>query len=249
MSARIEKVPWGKGGWAARKSCPGVSPDFFAAEAHGLEWLRQTGTLRIPEVLELGSDFLMLEWLESAAPARDHDERLGQGLAELHRSSTGVAGLDRANFVGTLSQDNRPCSNWCEFYVERRLRPLVLSRWRARFERLFSVLPGWLPDEPLSRLHGDLWAGNALTGPRGEPCLIDPAVYVGNREIDLAMMRLFGGFSPRVWASYAEAFPLSAGFPERVPLYQLYPLLVHVHLFGESYAPQVEQALRRLPGG
>lgn len=187
-----------------------------------------------------------MERLDSAPPAPDHDERLGRGLAELHRVG-GPPGLERANFVGTLPQDNRGCANWCEFYVERRLRPLMLNRWRDRFERLFAALPHWLPEEPLSRLHGDLWAGNALVGPQGEPCLIDPAVYIGHREVDLAMMRLFGGFGPRVWAAYEEAFPLSDGHQDRLPLYQLYPLLVHVHLFGGSYAAQVEQALSRLP--
>ncbi len=224
-----------------------MPPEFFAAEAHGLEWLRPVCSLRIPEVLEVGRDFLLLEWLEPAPPAPDHDQRLGRGLAEMHRVC-GPPGLERNNFVGTLPQDNRSCSGWCEFYVERRLRPLLLNHWQTRFERLFSALPGWLPEEPLSRLHGDLWAGNAIVGPNGEPCLIDPAVYVGHREVDLAMMRLFGGFSPRVWASYAEAFPLSDGYAERIPLYQLYPLLVHVHLFGGSYAAQVDQALSRLPG-
>lgn len=230
-----------------RKTSPGAPPEFFAAEAHGLEWLRQSCPLRIPEVLEVGPDFLLMERLDSAAPAADHDERLGRGLAELHRVE-GPPGLDRNNFVGTLPQDNRPCGNWCDFYIERRLRPLVLERWKPRFERLFAALPGWLPDEPLSRLHGDLWAGNALVGTNGEPCLIDPAVYVGHREVDLAMMRLFGGFGPRVWAAYQEAYPLGDGHQERLPLYQLYPLLVHVHLFGSSYASQVEHALGRLPG-
>ncbi|MBX3170487.1 MAG: fructosamine kinase family protein [Candidatus Eremiobacteraeota bacterium] len=230
-----------------RKTRPGVPPDFFAAEAHGLEWLRAATSLRVPEVLEVGPDFLLMEWLESAPAVPDYEERLGRGLAELHRTG-GPPGLERDNFVGTLPQVNRTCAGWCEFYIERRLRPLLLDRWRDRFERLFAVLPGWLPDEGLSRLHGDLWAGNVLVGPAGEPCLIDPAVYVGHREVDLAMMRLFGGFGPRVWASYAEAFPLSAGYTERIPLYQLYPLLVHVHLFGGGYAAQVEQALARLPG-
>lgn len=244
----VERVGLSDGRVAARKTRPGASAEFFEAEAHGLEWLRAAGPLRVPQVLEIGSDFLLMEWLESGTPLTDHDERLGLGLAELHRARTEPAGLDRPNYVGTLPQDNRPCASWCEFYVERRLRPLVLPRWRERFERLFAALPRFLPDEPLSRLHGDLWGGNALVGPLGEPCLIDPAVYVGHREIDLAMMRLFGGFSPRVWDSYQEAYPLTVGFADRVPLYQLYPLLVHFHLFGESYATQVEQALKRLPG-
>ncbi len=174
-------------------------------------------------------------------------------MAALHRYPAEAPGLDHDNFIGPLPQPNRPCDSWPEFYAERRLRPRLeeaLSggkappRWRARFEDLFRALADLIPDEPMSRLHGDLWGGNLLVGPRGEPCLIDPAVYAGHREVDLAMMRLFGGFGTRVFQSYQESYPLQDGHEQRVHLYQLYPLLVHVNLFGSGYVSSVERALR-----
>jgi protein-ribulosamine 3-kinase len=254
--SRVERVILNDGRTAVLKTRPNAQKEFFAAEAHGLDWLRQSKTLRLPEVLELGQAYLLLEWLAPAVPSPDYDERLGRGLAELHRPVSSPAGLDRDNYVGSLPQSNLPSQCWLEFYCERRLRPLAEKaierrlgpdHWRARFNRLFERLPGWLPDEQMSRLHGDLWSGNVLVGPEGQPCLIDPAVYVGHREVDLAMMRLFGGFSQRVFSAYQEALPLLAGAAERVPLYQLYPLLVHVHLFGGGYVSSVESALGALP--
>lgn len=195
-------------------------------------------------MLEIGSDFLLMEWLESGTPLTDHDERLGLGLAELHRARTEP---DRPTTWELCRKTTGPAPAGAN---SRRAppSPVGFTSLAGTFRATLRGPARFLPDEPLSRLHGDLWGGNALVGPLGEPCLIDPAVYVGHREIDLAMMRLFGGSSPRVWDSYQEAYPLTVGFANRVPLYQLYPLLVHFHLFGESYATQVEQALKRLPG-
>ncbi len=112
---------------------------------------------------------------------------------------------------------------------------------------MYEALPGSIPEEPPAKLHGDLWGGNLLVGPKGEPCLIDPAAYAGHREVDLAMMKLFGGFGPTVFSAYQESHPLAEGSAERVPLYQLYPLLVHVNLFGGGYVASVERALSSLP--
>jgi fructosamine-3-kinase len=118
---------------------------------------------------------------------------------------------------------------------------------RRGFDALFGCLTERVgPDEPPARLHGDLWGGNLHVDEEGRPCLIDPAVYGGHREMDLAMMRLFGGFSPRVFAAYHEAYPLAPGWEDRVPLYQLYPLMVHVNLFGRGYVGSVEGALRQV---
>jgi fructosamine-3-kinase len=117
---------------------------------------------------------------------------------------------------------------------------------RSGFEQLFARVPALVgPPEPPARLHGDLWGGNLMHDAGGAPCLVDPAVYAGHREIDLAMMRLFGGFGARVFAAYEEAYPLAPGSLDRVPLYQLYPLMVHVNLFGGGYAGQVERILAR----
>lgn len=232
----------------------------FPAEARGLEWLRFARCLRIPEVKAVSEPdepvrYLVLEFIEAGRPARDFDDRLGQGLAALHRSGAPGFGLDHDNFIGSLPQSNNPEASWAEFYVKQRLEPQLARATRAGrasyamrrgFERLFVAMPSLVgPEEPPSRLHGDLWGGNLHVDSEGAPCLLDPAVYAGHREIDLAMMRLFGGFSERVFAAYNEAFPLAPGFEERVPLYQLYPLMVHVNLFGGSYASSVESALSR----
>lgn len=229
----------------------------FEAEAHGLEWLRAGGMLRIPRVLAVGTEpdaFLVLEHLGNGSPRKGFDEELGRGLALLHRSGAPGFGLERDNFIGSLPQDNRPAPSWAELYRERRLRPLVERAARVGllsrsdlgdFERLYATLGELVgPEEPVARLHGDLWGGNLHVDEAGAPALIDPAVYGGHREMDLAMMKLFGGFGARVFAAYAEAWPLAPGHAERVSLYQLYPLLVHVNLFGQSYVRQLQRAVR-----
>ena len=232
----------------------------FTAEARGLEWLREASALRIPEVVATSDpdepvSYLVLEYIEAGRPARQFDEMLARGLAKLHRAGAEGFGLDHDNFIGSLPQSNETAASWAEFYVSRRLGPQLERAaesgrasyaMRRGFERLFSAMPGLVgAKEPPSRLHGDLWGGNLHVAEDGAPCLIDPAVYAGHREMDLAMMRLFGGFSERVFSAYHEAFPLAAGFEERVALYQLYPLMVHVNLFGGSYAGSVERALER----
>lgn len=234
-----------------REHCPA---NMFVSEAKGLQWLRETETLRVPEVIGANQNFLALEFLNSTPRRTDFDQELGQGLAKMHAYPTDKIGLEYGNFIGPLPQQNQSCESWTEFYIERRLRPRLGEAknagrtpddWTRRFERLFERLPGLIPSERPSRLHGDLWGGNIHVGPNGEPCLIDPSVYVGHREVDLAMMKLFGGFSSTVFDAYEESWPLQDGHAERVALYQLYPLLVHVVLFGQSYTNSVSQILNR----
>jgi protein-ribulosamine 3-kinase len=240
------------------KTHPQPLPDMFACEARGLAWLRETATLRVPSVIA-SSDatnapaFLAMELIESAPRAADYDERLGRGLAALHRCRAPVFGFERDNFIATLAQDNRACDTWPRFYLERRLQPqlaLAVNRGRSSramqtgFARLFARIEDLCgPPEPPSRLHGDLWGGNAIADEHGLPVLIDPAVYAGHREIDLAMMELFGGFGSRCFRAYDEVYPRAPGHEERIALYQLYPLLVHVNLFGGSYVASIERAL------
>jgi fructosamine-3-kinase len=248
------------------KTNPRAPAGMFVSEARGLGWLAASGTIRVPRVLaanDAAADtpaFLALELIETARPRRDFSELLGQQLAALHQAGAPAFGLDHDNFIGSLPQSNRPVpppeTSWADFYRIRRLQPLLTRAagrgllplpLRQKFDRLFAQLEDLVgPPEPPARLHGDLWGGNLLVDADGGPCLIDPAVYGGHREIDLAMMRLFGGFDERVFAAYDEAHPLAPGAEDRVPLYQLYPLLVHVCLFGGSYVAQVESALRRL---
>jgi len=236
-------------------------PEMFPAEAEGLSFLRAAGALRIPEVIAVSEErpgapaFLVLELLSAGERARGFDERLGRGLAELHRFGAPNFGHVRDNFIGSLPQSNRACASWAEFYWRERLEPqlarsvasgLASARMRDGFERLAKKLDELLGfAEPPARLHGDLWGGNLHVDASGAPCLIDPAVYGGSREIDLAMMQLFGGFGPRVFDAYAEAHPLEPGHAERVALHQLYPLMVHVNLFGSGYVGAVERGLAR----
>jgi fructosamine-3-kinase len=243
------------------KTHPRGQPNLFRREAAGLSWLREAGAVRVPDVVAVADDgetfvrFLALEWVDQGAAAPDHDEVLGQELAALHRFGAPTFGLDEDNFIGDLPQRNEPATRWSEFYATRRLAPLVrlaVERGRlegsitTRFERLYDRLDDLVgPIEAPSRLHGDLWSGNAMVGADGYPWLVDPAIYGGHREVDLAMMRLFGGFGERCFAAYDEALPLTAGHHDRVGLYQLYPLLVHVVLFGGGYASTLRATLRR----
>jgi fructosamine-3-kinase len=238
-----------------RSALPGV----FVREAEGLAWLAEAKAVRVPEVIAAsdedanGPPCLVLEHIAIGAPAADHDDKLGRGLAALHRAGAPCFGYSIANYLATLEQDNTPTPAWPEFYAQRRLAPLcaralsrgVLPRALAtRLQHVIDHIETFTGDpEPPARLHGDLWGGNAIAADSGEPVLIDPAVYGGHREIDLAMMRLFGGFSRRVFDAYREAFPLSDGAEERVALYQLYPLLAHVNLFGSSYVQQLDRAV------
>lgn len=241
-----------------RASLPGL----FSDEARGLAWLAEANALRVPNVIwasekdELGPACLVLEWIERGARARDYAEQLGVGLARLHRAAAPSFGLDHDNYLASLRQENQPANHWGSFYAERRIGALteraaqrgeLPQALRKQIELLLKRIPDLVgPEEPPARLHGDLWSGNVLCDSAGAPVLIDPAVYGGHREIDLAMMRLFGGFSEAVFDAYDEAFPLSPGHAERVPLYQLYPLLAHVNLFGSAYLPQLSHCIEAL---
>jgi fructosamine-3-kinase len=225
----------------------------YQSEADGLAWLRETGALRVPEVLAVSDEFLVLEWLDSAPRARDFDEHFGRGLARLHRTGWPTFGFPRPGYLANLPLDNRAYDSWAAFYAERRLLPFAMlaqqrgclsGRAVRRVEAVCARLPGLCSEgEPPSRLHGDLWSGNVMADAHGAPVIFDPAAYAGEREVDLAMLRLFGAPSARFFAAYAEEYPLKPGADERVQLYQLLPLLVHVCLFGAGYVAQLERAL------
>ena len=228
----------------------------FRAEARGLAWLAEAQAVRVPAVVAADERFLILELVQPGRPSPTFDEELGRALAALHQARPPTFGLDHDNFIGRLPQSNQAADTWLDFYRDERLTPQIRQAsdagrvspgMRRAFARLLERLGELVgPPEPPARLHGDLWGGNLMCDERGNPCLIDPAVYGGHREMDLAMMRLFGGFRERTFAAYAEAYPLSTGHAARVALYQLYPLLVHVNLFGGSYAASVEAALASL---
>jgi fructosamine-3-kinase len=236
------------------KTRAGAAPGEFAAEAEGLRWLAEPGAVRIAEVLAVDDAFLVLRWIDEARPPRldeAGEEELGRGLAGLHLAGAPAFGGARPLRLGPLELPNDPAGDWPSFYAERRLAPLVpragLSATGARaVERVCSRLADLAgPPEPPARLHGDLWGGNVMAGADGRPWLIDPAAHGGHREVDLAMLRLFGHPSPRTLSAYDEVAPRADGHEDRVALYQLFPLLVHAALFGGGYASSVERAAAR----
>lgn len=238
-------------------------PSMFSAESKGLALLHHSKTVCVPQVVavqEAEADcpaYLILEWLEEGATSPATDRRLGQQLAALHQITADQHGLDHANFIGSLPQQNHPHTTWAKFYAEQRLRPqMEIARQNGRLSherenllnRLLQRLPELLPDVPASLLHGDLWRGNVMTLASGEPAVIDPAVYYGHREVEIAFTQLFGGFSRAFYEAYNEVFPLDPSYSEHRDLYQLYPLMVHLNLFGGSYASGVDTILRRYAG-
>lgn len=230
----------------------------FQTEAAGLRLIRDTAAIRSPAVIHcecIRDDcFLLMEYIESGPRTTAFWERFGTSLAVMHQEVQPHYGLHFDNYIGSLRQFNPTLADWPAFYHQARLQPqLELARKDRkmnpddlqRFERLFQKLPELLPDEHPSLIHGDLWSGNFLAAQTEEVVLIDPAVCFAHREMDLAMSRLFGGFSPLFYAAYENAYPLLPGWQERVPLYQLYYLLVHVNLFGGGYLQSVRQILQR----
>ena len=236
---------------------------FFLTEQTGLTALRQTGTLSVPQVYGAGTDpsgfsFLLMEYIQPGEKKPDFWEQFGRGLAEMHRASAadwvpgGRFGFCEDNFIGAGGQKNTPHEHWISFYRDCRLS-VQFERAascfspgdRAAMQRLLDHLEEYLtePEQP-SLLHGDLWGGNFLTGPDGSAWLIDPAAYVGNREADLAMTELFGGFAGAFYGAYREAWPLAPGYGERRDLYHLYHLLNHLNLFGRSYFSSVLRIVR-----
>ena len=253
-----EEVLFADGTRIFLKTHPDPPRGMFGVEARGLRWLEEARAIRVPRVIAVSDAqpaFLALELLTPRQRRPCFDEDLGRSLAALHAFGAPTFGLDHDNFIGRLHQTNAVADDWASFYWSARLEPqirlaersgLIDRGIRASFDALRAALPELVgPEEPPARLHGDLWGGNLHVDELGGPCLIDPAVYGGHREIDLAMMRLFGGFGPRVFAAYEEAMPLEPGAEDRVALYQLYPLLVHVNLFGSSYLSSVKRSLSK----
>lgn len=232
--------------------------DNFHAETKGLRLLGAAGALRVPQAIATGADgshaWLLMEHIPSGGRQKGFWEDFGRGLAALHGHGADAFGLDHANFIGRLPQRNTWHGTWVDFFREERLEPqlrlaeaknLAPSTLRRDFERLYLRLEELMPEDAPALLHGDLWSGNFMVDAAGAPVLIDPAVYYGHREAELAFTRLFGGFSEAFYRAYAEAMPLQAGWEERVDLFNLYPLAVHLNLFGRGYLPEIQSTLRR----
>lgn len=242
------------------KTLVGAPSGLFRAEAAGLIALRASGTtLTVPQVIachDAAPPFLVIEYLASGRRVSDFDERLGRGLAALHHAASARYGFEMDNFCGATPQVNTWCDSWVDFYgrerlgrqAERARRAGLISRddltaVETVIGRLDRLLPE--PAHGPSLIHGDLWSGNLLVDASGCPAIIDPAVYFADREAEFGIMTLFGGFGPRVFEAYAEAFPLDPEWRDRNGLYQLYHLLNHLNLFGEAYHGQVMRLVTR----
>lgn len=235
-------------------SLPGAPPLFFEREAAGLRTLARAGA-RVPEILDVGDDRLTLSWVEQG-PGRTtaSEEAFGRELAALHATTGeryGSPDGEPTAYLGACPVDLTPARSWHESWVERRVVPLARRAVaEGRLDAATAVLaeridPEHLgPDEPPTLVHGDLWGGNRLVDRSGRSWLVDPCAQLAHREVDLAMMQLFGGFGGRAYAAYAEAAPLAAGWHDRVAVYQTVPLLVHALLFGGGYGVQAGDALR-----
>jgi len=228
-------------------------PLMFEREANGLDKLRQFCTLKIPKVIKHGScndqQYLLLEWLEKGSAQKDMWENFGRALAMMHKQPQEYFGSNEDNYIGSLDQNNDQHDEWHSFYTECRIRPLVKKLFDAgsfsatdiRNADLFcNNLKTIFPVEPPSLLHGDLWGGNYMITSSGYAAIFDPTVYCGHREMDIGMTKLFGGFDQRFYEAYNEICPLEKGWEKRLPITQLYPLLVHAVLFGGHYISEVK---------
>lgn len=240
------------------KSLPSAPDGFFAAEAAGLVWLREAGAVPVPELVVALDEMLALEWIEPGEPSPAAAERFGRDLAALHRAGAPAFGADWPGYIGRLPLDNTPSPGpWPDWFVERRLRPYLrrsadggaLSAADvALVDRVLDRIGEYGGAEPPARTHGDLWPGNVLWAADGRAWLVDPAAHGGHRETDLALLGLFGGVphSGRVLAAYQEVWPLADGWRDRIPLHQLYLLLVHTAMFGSAYRGSVIAAIQSL---
>jgi len=233
-------------------------PRMFESEAKGLEVLRKSNSIHIPEAIEAGefesNAYLLLHFVEGGMKKPEFWETFAESLAVLHQNTNDHFGLDHENYIGSLAQTNDLKSNWEEFFIEMRLEPMIKKAINdgqmghqniAKFESLFHKLEQLFPEEVPALLHGDLWSGNYMCNSDGKACIYDPAIYYGHREMDIGMTKLFGGFDRSFYEFYNRKFPLEKGWEERVDLCNLYPLLVHVNLFDGGYVNQVEMILKR----
>jgi fructosamine-3-kinase len=233
-------------------------PGMFEKEASGLNSLRNNFTGRIPQVIKSGvilqQQYLLLEWIETGKLKEDTWARFGRALASMHQQAQPYFGWEYANYIGSLPQYNTKHDSWHLFYTECRVMPLVqllfntgaFSKHDLAISELFcKKIEKLFPHDSPTLLHGDLWSGNFMITATGDACIYDPAVYYGHREMDMGMTKLFGGFDQRFYDAYNEIYPLEKNWLQRLPLTQLYPLLVHAVLFGGHYTGSAGEIMKR----
>lgn len=256
--SEARQVQLGDGRTVFAKSGRGLPANLLEVEAEGLRWLGSAEAVRVPQVLGLSREHqvLVLEWVDAGDDGRTARtaQRLGTGLAQLHATGAPAFGWHRDGFIGSLAQRNTPTAeDWPSFWFTRRIEPLARQATdrgslphgaSALVDRLGAQLEALAGQpEPPARVHGDLWSGNLLVDRDGEPWLVDPAAYGGHREVDLAMLHLFGRPHADVVQAYQEVAPLASGWQDRLQLWQLEPLLVHTVLFGGSYGAQAHAVM------
>lgn len=255
--ANARRITTGSGRSFFLKS--GFDNSMFRNEANGLRELAKAKSVRVPEVQLQGDGFLLLEFIPQGGRKRDFFEDFGRRFARMHRYHAEYFGFYEDNFIGATPQINIPegdeTTNWTSFYMNKRLLfqfqlaerngytdEKLRSGFRKLEEKIEDVLSG--SEESPALLHGDLWSGNYMSDENGEPVIIDPAVYYGHREADLAMTKLFGGFSSEFYAAYREAYPLPDGYEYRENIYLLYHVMNHLNLFGSSYYGQAVRLIQ-----
>jgi len=231
-------------------------PEMFTSEAKGLILLKNAAEIFVPQVFYTGNagrySYILLEFINYGKKVPQFMNDFGRSLARLHKHTSDYFGLDIDNYMGSLPQVNTKHSSWNEFFIEERLKRQITiageyfsSSDIRSFEKIYARLDELIPEEPPALLHGDLWGGNYMVSQEGKACLIDPAVYYGHREVDIAMTTLFGGFDEDFYSAYNEVYPLIKGWRQRLDIFKLYPLLIHLNLFGSGYLGSITSIIRR----
>jgi len=246
------------GDYMMKRNSKSAFPGMSACESAGLAAIRKTKTIAVPQTILLDEfeddSFLVLEWIETVGATPAAAKLLGQQLAAMHKHTANEFGFDANNYMGSLPQSNRSHTTWASFFINERLQPMVKigvdkgllqHSDEKNFERLYQLLPGLFSEEPPALLHGDLWSGNYLISANQKPYLIDPAVSYGHREFDIAMTTLFGGFNREFYEAYQNSFPLEKDWQQRINLWNLYPLLLHLNLFGSGYLIPIKSCLQQ----
>jgi len=246
------------GNFFIKKNSASLYPHMFQKETQGLKLLSYADVIATPEVVGIGESnnesFLILKFIDGGLKKSSFWDIFGQQLANLHKNTDEYFGLNHDNYIGSLEQLNNQHSNWSDFFREERLETQVrLARNNGKiekrtvsvFDNFYTKLDNIFPAEPPALLHGDLWGGNFMVNELGSPVIIDPAVYYGHREMDLGMSQLFGGFDKQFYVSYNKYHPLENGWEERMEYCNLYPLMVHVNLFGGGYIQSVKSILQK----
>jgi len=234
-------------------ACP---DDFFEKEKQGLLFLKKNSSFRIPEIISSGNiesiHFLIMEYIQKGHRNDAYYRMLGKKLAEMHRTIGSHFGLDNSNYIGTLIQENNPCDTWSEFYIRYRVSPYLKDIFPKKEEQdlilkdLHAIMQRHDAEIHPSPLHGDLWSGNHFADEKGEPVLIDPAVYFGDRCIDIAMLELFGSLPDSFYEEYFSIFPKEKNWSLRMEICTLYPLLVHTRLFGGHYKASARNLMEKI---